>query len=180
MEEKFKKTTYQALILIIAALIIYFGLNTILGYLFGVEKPLSVVTSGSMEPNLSIGDLLIIEKVDPASLEVGDIIVFKTRYNTMPIVHRIIEIKEGPDGLRFRTKGDANPGSDIGYRTEDDIIGRVKYRIPKVGYILWASHSTIGRIIAITAILVIFISETGLLGEKESKDGTKSMGETLK
>ena len=35
--------------------------------------------------------------------------------------------------MKYYTKGDANSNEDEGYRTEADIVGKVKLRIPYIG-----------------------------------------------
>lgn len=86
---------------------------------FGVGT--AVVLSGSMEPTLSIDDLIIVRSCE--SYEVGDVVVYQS--GSMLVVHRIISI----DGTTVITQGDANNADD----GEMDIslikgvvIGRVK------------------------------------------------------
>ena len=64
----------------------------------------SVVLSGSMEPALSVGDLLIVR--EQAHYEAGDIVVYQS--GSMPVVHRIVSISE--EGVI--TRGDANNAND--------------------------------------------------------------------
>ncbi len=54
------------------------------------------------------GDVLIIKGVPENQLKVGDVIVFKHRTQSVPIIHRIVEIE---DGYPY-TKGDHNPIMD--------------------------------------------------------------------
>lgn len=97
--------------------------------LFGY-RVLHIVT-GSMEPTLEIGGNVIIKSVDPATLEVGDIITFQSRDAQIygqANTHRIIEIHQGEDGnLSFVTKGDANPREDILQVAASDVYGKVVF-----------------------------------------------------
>lgn len=98
---------------------------------FGVG--LAVVESGSMEPELSVGDFLIVRRA--SGYEVGDIIVFQGE-NSL-IVHRIIE----KNGNEFVTQGDANNTEDPSIRLED-IKGEVVLAVPYVGYAVDVIRST--------------------------------------
>jgi len=77
------------------------------------------VCSGSMEPNISCDDLLILYPAKVTDLEVGDIIYFRRQapgctgpMDNRFILHRIIEVTAGSEGLAFRTQGDALSGPD--------------------------------------------------------------------
>ncbi|MCA9848789.1 MAG: signal peptidase I [Dehalococcoidia bacterium] len=77
------------------------------------------VCSGSMEPNITCDDLLILYPPKVTDLEVGDIIYFRRQapgctgaMDGRFILHRIVEVTAGSEGLAFRTKGDALEGPD--------------------------------------------------------------------
>lgn len=73
------------------------------------------VSGTSMEPNFYEGDRVLVQKViNPKSLEPGDIVIFYADEVQSNVMHRIVSIT--PDGIMI-TKGDNNPGIDIGYRT---------------------------------------------------------------
>src|SRR5690606_11196723 len=72
------------------------------------------VGSGSMEPNITCDDLLILYPPKVTDLGVGDIIYFRRQEPgcTGPMtdrymLHRIIQVTAGSEGLAFRTQGDA-------------------------------------------------------------------------
>lgn len=89
-----------------------------------------VIGSGSMTGTINKGDAIIYEKLDD-EVEKGDVIVF---YNdNIRVIHRVIDIKNSGKEIRYYTQGDANPNQDEGYRVEEDIIGKVKIRIPYIG-----------------------------------------------
>ena len=92
-----------------------------------------VIGSGSMTGTINKGDMIIYEsiEVEKENVEINDIIVFK--YEGVRVIHRVIDKKDSGSGMRYYTKGDANPNEDTGYRTDLDIIGKVKMRLPYLG-----------------------------------------------
>ncbi|MFX1563890.1 MAG: signal peptidase I, partial [Promethearchaeota archaeon] len=117
-------------------LILFVGYNTGLQLYLGTSRPLWVVESDSMEPTLYRGDLVIVRAVDPATLEVGDIIIFNVSVIDVPVVHRIIEIEQVGGTLRFYTKGDNNPIADSWSPiTENSIIAKVIGTVRYLGFI---------------------------------------------
>ncbi len=90
------------------------------------------IASGSMEPNISVGDIVIIDqKVGKNDLKQGQIIVYK-RDNTI-IVHRIDEVVMSKNEKTYITKGDANKERDNIIVDNKMIIGKVNFKVPYVG-----------------------------------------------
>lgn len=89
------------------------------------------VASGSMEPNISKGDVVVVDK-GFNNLAIGDILAYK--YNGKIVVHRIYKIIEADDEYFIYTKGDANNSYDKYKITKDMFIGIVKFKIPLIGY----------------------------------------------
>ncbi len=112
---------------------------------FGVG--LSVVMSGSMEPELRVNDLVVVRSQD--SYEKGDIVVYQDGGSL--VIHRIIEIRDD----KVITKGDANdvPDRPVPVR---DIKGRYTGRIPFVGVILLFFKSPAGFVLMLLAAVVLF------------------------
>ena len=96
-----------------------------------------VVGSGSMTGAIDKGDVVIMQKVDSGeSLREGDIIVFNKRNER--IIHRIIKISTVAGTDRYYTKGDVNDSEDEGYVTEDELVGKVVFKVPTIGWpTLW-------------------------------------------
>jgi signal peptidase len=98
----------------------------------------SVIATGSMEPLIKPGDIVLLEKIDSEKqiqdLRKGDIIQFQR--DDIRITHRIIEIDKDPQSgsLSFRTKGDNNSGEDVQPVAPNDIKGIYVQVIPRLGY----------------------------------------------
>ena len=125
---------------IIIAIILYLIIQASLMVTLGVEKPLYVVISGSMEPTYEKGDILVVKGVDVINIEKGDIIVFDSPFGGIPIVHRVFDIRIDGEKRFFTTKGDNNPSPDNYYTPqhpgipEEHIIGVPFIKIPKIGW----------------------------------------------
>ena len=89
------------------------------------------VLSGSMEPEFYPGDMVITKHKSKTNIKVNDIVTYRDNDGVI-ITHRII--KETTEG--YITKGDNNNVEDLDILTEDNIIGEVKFSIPKLGYIM--------------------------------------------
>ena len=98
-------------------------------------KPTAIV-SNSMHPIFDRGDVVIVEKLDRKkrkNLKKYDIIEYKLK--NIIVSHRIIHIEKHNDGsISYITKGDNNNTADNEKVSSNQIIGIVKFRIPKVGY----------------------------------------------
>jgi len=92
---------------------------------------LFAVESGSMEPVLKVGVVIVSRKPkDPQNLKVNDIVTFRTLSNAI-VTHRIIEVINDNGSRAYRTKGD-NPinSPDQDLLTPNRVIGVFFARIP--------------------------------------------------
>lgn len=95
------------------------------------------VLSGSMEPTYHVGSLIYVKKVDPYTLEAGDVITYSIS-EEMVATHRIVEVipdEEDPEVIRFKTKGDANEAEDGSLVYYENVQGTPIFTIPYLGYI---------------------------------------------
>ena len=117
------------LCLTIACQVIMRGYATLGGY------SLFRVVTGSMEPTIPTGALLICDNVDIESIKKGDIICFtsKDRYmNDSVITHRVHEVRKDSKGkINLYTKGDANVSLDGYTSDEENFIGKVTWYTKK-------------------------------------------------
>ena len=108
-----------------------------------------VVLSGSMEPALSPGDVVIVAASGP--VEVGDVITYRTGADTVPTTHRVV----GVQGGGYETKGDANENADAGLTGPEAVIGRVVLTIPVVGHVILWANTPVGYVTLVVAPLVL-------------------------
>lgn len=90
-----------------------------------------VIATGSMEPYICAGDVVLTKRVKTIDLKKGDIIQFKR--GSMYIFHRIIDIVEDGGVKKYKTKGDNNPVPDTDLVNAENIRGKVIYTLPKIG-----------------------------------------------
>lgn len=119
----------------------------------------AVVLSGSMEPELSVDDLVIIKKAD--AFEVNDVVVYQS--GSTLVIHRIIQL-EGDIAI---TQGDANNAPDEPVPLSS-IKGTLVVAIPFVGVITHIVQNPVG-VICILALAVLFL-EFSYQKEKKSDE----------
>lgn len=124
-----------ALVIIVAALIFAASKSpqkSIFGYRY------YTVLTPSMEPELSVGDVVIVKLKNAEDINIGDIITFNpSNDSTAYLTHRVTEKLENyqETGVTcFKTKGDANEVEDGFLIDSIRVIGTVSFDIPKVGY----------------------------------------------
>ena len=113
--------------LLLAAFV--FAMSVFLSTFFGIDK--YVVISGSMEPELYAGDMVVVNRnAEYEDIKRGDIIIFE--YKDMNVIHRVIDQKD-VDGVRYlKTKGDANARDDGYLTTASNYRGKALFHIPKL------------------------------------------------
>jgi signal peptidase len=106
-----------------------------------------IVISGSMEPVLPVGSVVILEHISADQLVVGDVIAFRRPDRPDVVVtHRIVGVDESSAGRGFTTKGDASGVADPWLVPAQGSGLRAVTAIPLLGYVLTALASAPGRI----------------------------------
>ena len=127
--------------------------------IFGVSV-LSIQTD-SMYPTLKMGDLIIDTTVrDASKLRPGDIITFWTNIegNRVLNTHRISQVYQFGDNLKFMTSGDRDGTLDPIDVHESEIVGKYQFRIPGVGKVVDYLQTKVGFfILVIIPVLIFFI-----------------------
>jgi len=113
--------------------------------------------SGSMSPQVRVGDVVVSAPVDTDTLEVGNVIVFEDPAHEGRVVsHRIKEITE--DGS-FVTKGDANTSTDLMPVPAENVLGAARLRVPWIGWpAVWFGNHQFGPLLATLLGLVTALS----------------------
>lgn len=149
-----------------------------------------VIISPSMVPNINVLDAVVTMRTDADKLKKNDVITFISNdpsHSGITITHRIVGIKETSDGsYAYRTKGDNNNVEDKTLVSYDDVIGKVIFRIPYIGYLQQFLTTKFGWILVIVVpSLFIIISDIVKVfkvclvkdtSDDEKKEGEKSNG----
>jgi signal peptidase I len=120
-----------------------------------------VILSGSMEPTVRTGSVVFI--VPQPIYIVGDIVTFAQNGDrNFPVTHRIYKIDDQgiyySDGI-YTTKGDANKTPDMEPLTPNNIIGKVWFTIPYLGYAIDFMKRPQGFILFVIVPATIIIYE---------------------
>ncbi len=107
------------------------------------------VVSGSMEPEIPVGSVAYVQPEEPALLEEGDVIAFRSEGGI--VMHRVVSNHQVDEYLT--TKGDANEIEDINKAGYADVIGRVVKHVPVVGQIMMICASTLGKLLMLCLAL---------------------------
>jgi len=145
----------------------------------GVENCIFVVSSGSMSPTINVGDLIIVQAVTPAQVNIGDIVVFRDPHARLeaPIVHRVVDIIVDKKGnYKIATSGDAiNTGWDqFSPWNASLLIGRVILRIPYLGNLYLPLFSKSRAIVTVFVAIILIITLLLLYKDKDKKDSWAS------
>lgn len=122
-----------------------------------------VVLSGSMLPSIQIKDIVVTKKVAEEELEIGDIITFISpdpRFGGISVTHRIVDkyYDESSGSYSYRTRGDNNNVADSALVPNNNILGKVILKIPKLGYLQDILSSKGGLIIVVLIPCLVILS----------------------
>ena len=126
-------------------------------HLFGIKT--YVVTSGSMEPQIPVGSLVYVEKVDPSEIKAGDTITFYLKGTNIVATHQVYEVDT--KNRLFRTQGINNFDEDgkILHDAEpvyyNSLIGKANFCIPVLGNVNRFCTTAPGCYILIAAVIFI-------------------------
>ena len=166
MNNKNIKSIIRIVILVVVAALIGLSIYSInASRLSGDALPmplgfgLSVVLSGSMEPALSVGDMIVV--VPQESYAEKDVVVFQTGRSA--VVHRIISI----EGEEIITRGDANNSEDEPISLSH-IKGKVIIVVPFVGYLVNLIKTPIGTVLLLG--LAVWLMNSSFKKDKQQSE----------
>jgi signal peptidase I len=115
------------------------------------------VMSGSMEPALGVGDVVINSRVAPDRVRVGDIVTFSDPEGTGKLItHRVRRVRLAEGTAHIVTKGDNTNAVERWDIPATGSLGRVEFRVPLLGFLVFWLHGPFARIglIVIPALLL--------------------------
>ena len=186
LKRDYIQTAIMIIAVILAVLIFWYGLS----FAFRTENPILAVASGSMEPVLYKGDLILIEGLqNAADIQVGtkdsehpgDIIVFHRYHgsNNELIVHRAVEKIDNGDGTySFKTWGDNNDYADGGLVKESDVVGRyLGIKVPWLGNIalFFAPFEAKVAFVALWIVVLVILELVPLARKRFKRDDAEAI-----
>ncbi|MFC1847275.1 signal peptidase I [Chloroflexota bacterium] len=123
------------------------------------------VLSGSMEPELKVGSLVVTRPVEPEDIEVGDIITFRpVSVGESLVTHRVVGIGQS-SSLYFETKGDANNQPDPLTVPAQNLVGNIYFHASYWGYLTEFLKTPFGYLfgVVIPGIIIIVLYIGSLL-----------------
>jgi len=117
---------------------------------------LFTVQTGSMEPTIRKGSIVIIK---PSSSYIKDdvITVVDPNNSKISVTHRIFNIETIDGKTVYVTKGDANNTTDLELRLKENILGKVLFSIPVIGYVISFAKTREGLIILIILPSILIV-----------------------
>ncbi|MBA7473072.1 hypothetical protein ES707_08406 [subsurface metagenome] len=156
MRKKIKEIiSVLILVALLAPVIVYAVAFVVDGYYS------SVIMSGSMEPAVQVGSIVVTQKIDVDNVNAGDIIVFHR--SDSKTLHRVIEKIVENDSYYFRTKGDANEDPDPWLVQPEQVQGTLLLTVPYYGYLLYYAGTPIGF------VLMVIVPAALLIGNEVKK-----------
>ena len=158
--------------IILSVFIVLFVINLILSFeekthIFGIY--MFNIVSESMEPTLYKDDVVFVKKCDISELKKGDIITFEQ--DNRVISHRIINITKEKSVVKFETKGDNNEIVDPDKVTEEQVYGKVLYKVGKIGQAVSYIQNARGFINVVIFAIIVYI----LVSLRDNKKNTRKI-----
>lgn len=159
---RLKRTIFKGVQLLLGTMILSVAALLLLDHFEVVEtvKPF-VVMSGSMEPAVKLGSVVVVRP--QPTYRPGEIITYTSNGDTKnPTTHRIV-FRQYPEGLDgepvYLTAGDANEDFDSLEVRPVDVVGKVLFSVPYLGYIVSMAKQPYGFILFVIVPATIVIYE---------------------
>ena len=117
-------------------------------------RPLTVL-SGSMEPALMTGDVIVVRETAPLAVAPGDVVTYREPGGRRLITHRVRHMRLQDGSVHFVTKGDANKPVERWRVSPNRPVRRVVYRLPVLGYGLNLFRTRVGLALLVGVPLLL-------------------------
>ena len=129
------------------------------------------IISGSMEPALKTGSVIGLKSANADEIVMDDVICFETDDKSAPVCHRVVG-QVIQDGIPyFQTKGDAVDEMDDWLVKPENILGKVVFHLPGMGYFSAFLKTLPGFavFIALPALVIILIEFKDFMFPKRAR-----------
>ena len=127
------------------------------------------VLTGSMEPNIHVGAIVFVKQTPWEELTVGDVVTYNLNGGTY-VTHRVVAKDEAAQTVT--TQGDANESADSLPVAYNNVLGRMAFQVPGLGYISIYAKTPLGiagiSAVMLVVILLIFLPDVLTNSKKES------------
>ena len=141
------------------------------------------VVTGSMEPTMSVGTVLICKNTDIDDISVGDIICFRSRESShygYIVTHRVVSVQTDGTGRKYlESRGDANVSSDPYYVESENLLGRVTWYSKKDGVFNKMLDFLSGKIGFFAIIVIPIMLVAGLILQGVQKNIKGELNKTV-
>jgi signal peptidase len=140
----------------------------------GAAQLLTVV-SGSMQPTLPLGALVLVVPRDADAVQVGDVITFSPPGdNARTVTHRVVDVQGRGDAVQVHTRGDANPVADPW--TLHFPTGRTWVVVADAPWLgrpwLWLAHPLHRQLVLVPAALLVTLMWLTTIWRREATSRT--------
>ncbi|AIY82371.1 MAG: signal peptidase I [Clostridium baratii] len=153
---------------IVIAIVFIFMVISILSNLGLLGYKFYDVLTGSMSPTINPGSLIIVKEIDDSEVKEGDVITFKGTSTSNLTTHRVVEVIEKNNSIKFQTKGDANDVLDPMLVDEGLLVGKVVFNVPYMGKVM--SFINQYRVVIVVLIIAYLCFGTFYKGAKAIKN----------
>lgn len=157
------------------------GAGLLILRLFGYR--VFAVRTASMESVYPVGSVVVIDSSQAEEIQQGDIISFVTDERLTVVTHRVAAVDT--ENRCFYTKGDNNNTEDESPVLFENLLGKVVFSVPYIGYPVIAAQSRTGRLLLwlVVAAIVIYFSEQFIISilrrRREYRDEQSETDEKL-
>lgn len=189
MAKKIKNIIATAVLLLLVAVIVFATIQRISGKspsIFGYQ--IYRISSGSMEPELEIGDIILCKQIDIREVHLGDVVTYTATSGELAgqaITHKVIRQTYFENGYYYiETKGIAEGALADDPVREDALLGKMQTKIPLLKHVFNIFLSPFGYILVVALILLAFSKEifTALsfaIGKKPAAENEEELLEDI-
>ena len=134
-----------------------------------------IVLTGSMEPTISVNDLIVVKTVPENEINVNDSVTYHLNNSNSTITHRIVEKFENNGNIYYRTKGDNNNTIDTDKITYNNIDGLYLFKMNKVGVVLTEIFTGTGLIILFFILAITYYHSSRMEDRKLAREDARKL-----